>query len=53
MIISFKRKEAILYSIEILLKKADAGDNADDVVKKYTYHFVGRKMDGVDVKTEE
>ncbi len=40
-------------TLEILLKEADAGDNADDVVKKYTYHFVGRKMDGVDVKTED
>lgn len=40
-------------TLEILLMEADAGDNSDDIVKRYTYHFVGRKMDGVDVKTED
>jgi len=39
--------------LAILLMEADSGSNSDDVVKRYTYHFVGRKMDGVDVQVED
>ncbi len=37
--------------LEVSLFEQDSGNNDDDLVKIYTYHFRGRLMDGVEVKT--